>query len=869
MIQLRLLGQIGLTSDGAGEMASVLRQPKRLALLSYLASPSPGTWHRRDMLLALFWPDLDSRHARTSLRSALYALRQSLGNEVIRTRGDAEVSIDEETLSTDLATVWQALHDRRIEDALAAYGGDLLPGLYPADSDGFQRWLDAERARIKSSITSAATQRVRELESDGNNERALTIARRLMAIEPDDETLVRRVMSLQESLGDKAGAFAVFDAYRARLASDFDAEPAPETAAIADRLKQSASRLPQSTVKVRRDPVASENTKPAPLSTTLAESTETRTVSSTLTSRLPSRLPVVVLAGVSAAVIIAVASWTLSRPAQPMAVGDSGPLTSDEGLQVHAAISPNGRLVAYTKGKTSVLRIFVQRIGGGAAWPLSPDSVGFQIKPRWAPDNDQILFLSRANAYVSPSVGGAPVLVARGTAGDGMIRSATWSPTGDSVAIVRNDSLMVIPLHGPAVRFVGAGKQLHSCVWSPSGSRIACVSGNWLSFEAGPLFGNEAPSSIVVFNAAGGAPVDVTGAKYQHRSPAWSSDGHFLWMLSDRGGASGEVFSVALGDNNVPSGPYVRAGITAESIDLSESRIAYSVPVRKANIWYVAIPADHALSLADARRVTTGTQLIETLSVSPDRKWIVFDSNLHGNADIFRIPIDGGSSERLTDDPRPEYMGALSPDGRELALHRWVGGRRHVFVRQLQAGTEVEVNSSDPGDNGGPRWAPDGRSLAIWKHNMEQGETFVVSRDANGTWTSPRWSFTGGQLPIWSSDGRTLAMVRYDGGIDLMPADSGPRQHIYVRRPGSIDPIVSNMVWNLDPATIWFIGSNESGHGGIWQIAARGGRPQLRVSLDDPSGRLHGPLLASDGKRFFFTIDERFSNMRWAELNRR
>ncbi|MEO5590571.1 MAG: BTAD domain-containing putative transcriptional regulator, partial [Gemmatimonadaceae bacterium] len=794
------------------------------------------------------------------------ALRQSVGNEVIRTRGDAEVSIDPATLSTDLAVVWQALHERRIEDALGAYGGDLLPGLYPADSEGFQRWLDAERARIKSSITAAATQRVRELKSEGSNERALTIARRLMEIEPDDETLVRQVMSLQESVGDKVGAFAVFDAYRARLATEFDAEPAAETAAITDRLRQSTSGAPQLTRRVRREQVVPESTKPAPIPPTLTEPQETPPG---VRPTPNSRLPLAVLGSVAAAVMIAVVGWTLSRPEQPMAVGDSGPLTSDEGLQVQAAISPNGRLVAYAKGHTSSLRIFVQKIGGGAAWPLSPDSVGFQIKPRWAPDNDQILFLSRANAYVSPSIGGAPVLVARGTVGDGMIRSATWSPTGDSVAIVRNDSLMVIPLHGPGSRFVGSGNQLHSCVWSPDGSRIACVSGNWVSFEAGPLFGNEAPSSIVVFKAAGGAPVDVTGAKYQNRNPAWSSDGHFLWMLSDRGGAGGEVFSVALGDNDLPSSPYARAGITAESIDISSSRIAYSVPVRKANIWSVALPADHALSLADARRVTTGTQLIELLSVSPDGKWIVFDSNLYGNADVFRMPVDGGPSERLTDDPRPEYMGGLSPDGRELALHRYVEGRRHVFVRNLEAGTEVEVNSSDPADNGGPRWSPDGNSLAIWKHIMERGETFVVSRDANGNWKSPRWKLAGGQLPVWSPDGRTLAMVRYDGGIDLIPADSGAQQHIYVRRPHSTDPIVSNLVWNLGPGTIWFIGSNESGHGGIWSVSARGGTLRLRVDLDDPSGRLHGPSLASDGKKFFFTIDERFSNMRWAELNRR
>jgi hypothetical protein len=37
---------------------------------------------------------------------------------------------------------------------------------------------------------------------------------------------------------------------------------------------------------------------------------------------------------------------------------------------VEAAISPNGRLVAYAKGNAARLRIFVQKIGGGPALPL-------------------------------------------------------------------------------------------------------------------------------------------------------------------------------------------------------------------------------------------------------------------------------------------------------------------------------------------------------------------------------------------------------------------------------------------------------------------------------------------------------------------
>ena len=51
MIQLRLLGSVGLTGPAGEELPAVLRQPKRLALLAYLAVALPRGYHRRDTLL--------------------------------------------------------------------------------------------------------------------------------------------------------------------------------------------------------------------------------------------------------------------------------------------------------------------------------------------------------------------------------------------------------------------------------------------------------------------------------------------------------------------------------------------------------------------------------------------------------------------------------------------------------------------------------------------------------------------------------------------------------------------------------------------------------------------------------------------------
>ncbi|MDB4869162.1 MAG: hypothetical protein JWL97_166, partial [Gemmatimonadales bacterium] len=752
VIAFQLLGEIRLQVTDGAEVDALLRQPKRLALLAYLVAPIPGTWHRRDTLLALFWPELDTAHARTSLRNSLYVLRQTLGDEVVRTRGDDEISVDPSRLKTDLGEVWSALRERRTEDALANYSGELLPALFASDSEGFQRWLDSERARLKVEVSRAALVLVGTLEREGKLAEALSVAQRVIEIQPDNETAVRRLITLHETMGDRAGALGVFETYKSRLASEFEAEPAPETMALANRLRASSGTLAS-----RPRPVVANGHRPTPPPAPPAVPETGRKLpeaapAPTLTAHSGGRLSIFAGSALLVVVVVLLIGWAVSRPPHGLTVGASTPLTSEEGLQIEPAVSPNGRLVAYVKGNPSRMRVFVQKIAGGTPWALTTDSSASEIVPRWSPDNDELLFLARNSAFVSPALGGQPRLIAAGTEGNGSVRSASWSPNGDSVAIVRNDSLFVQALELSGSRFVGRGEQLHSCVWSPDGKWIACVSGNWIALTPGTLFGNRAPSGLVLFPSAGGGAIELTDREKEHASPAWSPDGKALWFLSNRDGVSGEVYSVPIGSDGHSAGPFTRAGLNAESISLSARRIAYSVPVRKQNIWAVRIPANGFVTTAAAVPITSGNQVIELVTVSRDGKWLVYDSNLRGNSDIYRMPTAGGKVERLTDDPRQEFAGTLSPDNRELAWQLWSNGERRVFVKTIDGGPARQVVTA-PGDQGVPRWSPSGSSLAAWSHATEQGAVFVVHRSAGTRWQAPAWRLEDAQLPCWSPDG--------------------------------------------------------------------------------------------------------------------
>jgi len=57
MIELQTLGGLDLRDAKGRELRGVLRQPKRFALLAYLAVATPRGFHRRDTLVAAASPD--------------------------------------------------------------------------------------------------------------------------------------------------------------------------------------------------------------------------------------------------------------------------------------------------------------------------------------------------------------------------------------------------------------------------------------------------------------------------------------------------------------------------------------------------------------------------------------------------------------------------------------------------------------------------------------------------------------------------------------------------------------------------------------------------------------------------------------------
>jgi serine/threonine-protein kinase len=238
MIELCVLGGLDLRGSEGEAVVPILAQPRRAALLAYLAVATPRGFHRRDKLLGLFWPERDSKHARGALRNALYFLRQSLGEGVVVSRGAEEVGLAADVVLCDAVAFEVALEEGRTEEALNLYRGDLLEGFLLSEAPEFERWLDLERERLRGRAAEAAWTLVEREEAGGNGVEAARWARRAVSFTPTNEVAFRRLLELLDRLGDRTGAIQEYEAFARRWQRDYGSELSPETQGLIASIRE-------------------------------------------------------------------------------------------------------------------------------------------------------------------------------------------------------------------------------------------------------------------------------------------------------------------------------------------------------------------------------------------------------------------------------------------------------------------------------------------------------------------------------------------------------------------------------------------------------------------------------------------------------
>ena len=237
-VVLRTLGTVELTNEEGRSLESILQQPKRFALLAYLAVSTPSGFRRREALMALLWPELDEEHARAALRKALFTLRQELGEHAIVGRGDDEIRVAHDVVWCDAVAFGDALRSGHLEEALAHYRGDLLPGFHVTDASAeLSHWLDDERTNLRGQAAGAAWRLAEQREHERDVLGAREWVLRAAQLEPFDESACRRLIATLDRLGDRSAAIRAYEAFKSRLWDQLELAPSPETVALVQSLR--------------------------------------------------------------------------------------------------------------------------------------------------------------------------------------------------------------------------------------------------------------------------------------------------------------------------------------------------------------------------------------------------------------------------------------------------------------------------------------------------------------------------------------------------------------------------------------------------------------------------------------------------------
>lgn len=254
MISVRTSGPVEVLVDGA-EPPPGLRWRKHTALLVYLLL-SPRFTRTRSHLLGLLWGDKSESAARHSLNEALRMLRKALGENAVRTDGDA-VALDCRNIDCDALRFDTAIAAARWHDAASLVAGEFLEGFDVPGAPGLEDWIAAERERRRSREVECLAAAAADLLQRGGVRDALRLAERAVTLAPLSERAACTLMYARAVAGDGGGALEELGRLERALDATLGVRPSAETMALALRIRReplSAVRKPPS-AEARRTPL--------------------------------------------------------------------------------------------------------------------------------------------------------------------------------------------------------------------------------------------------------------------------------------------------------------------------------------------------------------------------------------------------------------------------------------------------------------------------------------------------------------------------------------------------------------------------------------------------------------------------------------
>ncbi|MEO7507402.1 MAG: DPP IV N-terminal domain-containing protein, partial [Pyrinomonadaceae bacterium] len=433
----------------------------------------------------------------------------------------------------------------------------------------------------------------------------------------------------------------------------------------------------------------------------------------------------------------------------------------------NAAISPDGKLFAYTIDDLGQKSLWLGSVAGGTPRQLREPADATIRGLTFSPDSNELFFLlrdekhPRTSLYQIPSAGGVETLAREG------IGDFALSPDGQQIAFSRSDgathqdSVVVASMYGGGETTVAsfpADKSFDSDTlsWSPDGKRLALA----LSEEQ---YGNG--NRLAVLEIATGRVEQIPPQRLlQITKTAWLKEGNGLvitgadipatssvtqYRLFRVAYPGGETNEITPDRSNYGASWHNDAGVSlslsaasdlmltvehrqlsniwvAPANDLAAAKqISFSSFGKYDGLWGLDWAPDSTLYYTTSdtessfianmnadgsgmRNLTPPGSIDSVLTVAADGRYVFFHSSRGGGFDIWRMDRDGTNLKQLTFGGHG-YHAAPTPDGKWVYYKSNLPGSDALFRVPMDGGAPEQVTKNA---TWWPSFSPDGQYFA-------------------------------------------------------------------------------------------------------------------------------------------------------------
>jgi len=259
---------------------------KAIALLAYLSVNDIGYQRQsysRESLSALFWPDYEQAKAFSNLRRTIWEVHQAIGEgwliaerETVCLNSDAEIDLDvarfQGLLPESHSNNDPALRIPLLVEATKLYRNHFLTGFSLKDAYLFNEWAYAESEELRHQLAEALTTLSEDYCTLGRADKAIPYARRLISLDPLNETAHRQLMEVYLQAGQHSAALKQYQACEQILRKELNLDPQMETRELYKKIRKKRGKLVETTEQA--EIIASKHNLPRQLSTFIGREKE-------------------------------------------------------------------------------------------------------------------------------------------------------------------------------------------------------------------------------------------------------------------------------------------------------------------------------------------------------------------------------------------------------------------------------------------------------------------------------------------------------------------------------------------------------------------------------------------------------------------